>query len=100
MRYFDKLFEEVTTYIRSSQEKGENITQYNFIFEMSRFNLVLQGCPLCKCFKINFRTKCETTVTLFPGVPVYVHFFQSYENNYPASVHNTILVNGKKMIIK
>jgi len=79
MRYYDKLFEEISVYIRTSQGKGENITQYDFLMEMSGYNLILQGCPLC--------------------IPVYVYFFQSYENHFPGSFHKSTLVNVPQIFL-
>ncbi|XP_035714226.1 SEC14-like protein 2 isoform X2 [Folsomia candida] len=73
MRYFDKLFEEITTYIRISQEKGENVKQYDLIVEMSNYNLINQGCAMC--------------------IPIYHHFLQTYANYYPGTGHSTTLVN-------
>lgn len=47
-RYFDKLHEEMTTTIRLSQAKGQNITQWDEIYDVSGFSIPIHACPRCK----------------------------------------------------
>jgi hypothetical protein len=47
IRYYWKCFEESAIKIRQAQALGKNVTQSYFIYDLSGYNLVQQGCPQC-----------------------------------------------------
>ena len=41
MRYMDKYFEELATYIRQAQANGQNVSQYSELYDMSGYTLMV-----------------------------------------------------------
>ncbi|OXA56328.1 SEC14-like protein 2 [Folsomia candida] len=73
MRYIDHLVEEVTSLVRSSQERGMNITQWTLILDMNNYNLAQHGCLQC--------------------IPIQLHFLRTLQQHYPGDVHKLHVIN-------
>jgi len=76
-RYIDKLIEEVVTLVRSSQERGLNITQFSLILDLSNYNLAQHGCPQC--------------------IPVQLHFLRTIQEHYPGNLHRLHVINTPRL---
>ncbi|CAL8112992.1 unnamed protein product [Orchesella dallaii] len=72
-RYLYKALDEVTAKIRALQREGKQITQWVSLLDMEGYAISTHGCLGC--------------------LGVYLSYVTAYENYFPGSVHDIILVN-------
>ncbi|OXA42023.1 hypothetical protein Fcan01_23239 [Folsomia candida] len=72
-RFIDKLFEEVTTVLRTQQTRGYNATRVNIILDAASLSFQVQACPRC--------------------IPFYIYLVQTLGAHFPNTVNVCLVVN-------
>ncbi|ODM91439.1 SEC14-like protein 2, partial [Orchesella cincta] len=72
-RYLYKALDEATAKVRSLQSEGKQVSQWTSVLDMEGYAVSTHGCFCC--------------------LGIYLSYATAYENHFPGSVHDIILVN-------
>lgn len=73
------MLEDATARIREEQSAGRNVTRFSMVNTLENFNLVESGCLRC--------------------LSVFTAFTNNYEEHYPQTMDQMVLVNSELLLI-